>query len=139
MGNYFEETGGSYEEVAQNKEQSHRDEPMITREAPVNEMLVAVTDMAQRVSALENELTALRESAHSHTSTSNSELLVAGYAIRTATLPKQDAFIAGMNKVGRPGVVVLLNDGVRDFTIAKIEWDHNKESFVFYTGTGVSR
>jgi hypothetical protein len=66
------------------------------------------------------------------------ELTVAGFTIKIQSTPKQDVFISGVNRVGRPGAVMLLNDGTRDYSIGKIDWDHIREVYTLSVGRGVN-
>lgn len=63
---------------------------------------------------------------------------VGGFTFAMKVMPKQDAMIAGVNSVGRPGLAVELNDGDRPYVVARIEWDHQKLAYVLYSGRGVS-
>lgn len=62
---------------------------------------------------------------------------VGGFTFYVKTLPKQDVMMSGVNSPGRNGLMVILNDGVQEFSVAKLEWDHQKQGFVLFTGRGV--
>lgn len=91
----------------------------------VNELGTYITDLER---ALE----------HMVSVTAPPTALISGLSFRTQELPKQDVFNGGINYVGRPGVAVIANDGSREYTVAKLEWDHIRNTFVLYTGKGVN-
>jgi DUF971 family protein len=95
------------------------------------------TQVLTMIQQQEEDLYKLQLHEHSEVSPSN-EIQAAGFTFKIQSTPKQDVFIGGVNKVGREGAVVLLNDGTRDFSIAKIEWDHVREVFTLSVGKGVN-
>lgn len=61
-----------------------------------------------------------------------------GLSFTLVPTPKQDAMIDGANSVGRTGMILQVSDGERSYTVAKMQWDHNKKTYVLYTGQGVT-
>lgn len=106
----------------------------------------AVDDKQVRIEALESQVALLQEAAVSLNEQVRKVIdavskpagySVGGFTFEVKSLPKQDAMVAGANSVGRPGLVLEANDGDRTFVLAKVEWDHLKQSFVLYSGKGV--
>ena len=115
-----------------------------------------VDDKALRISALETQVSLLQEAINNADARTqgalegllelrdaaqepkHTALSVGGFNFTISTLPKQDAMVAGVNSVGRPGLVLQASDGDRTYTLAKVAWDHNKQTFVLYAGVGAT-
>jgi hypothetical protein len=93
---------------------------------PQTDLTDTLNELSARVKALE-------------TNTKGNTLQAAGFTFEVTSTPKQDLCIHGENKVGRPGAVISINDGEKSYTIAKIDWDHQRELYVLSTGKGVNQ
>jgi hypothetical protein len=93
---------------------------------PKVDFMDTLNKLSARVKALENN-------------TKGNTLQAAGFTFEVNTTPKQDLCIHGENKVGRPGAAITINDGEKSYTIAKIDWDHQRELYVLSTGKGVNQ
>jgi hypothetical protein len=139
---------GSLEEVFDNpptqeeiEENSRPIEEIAEEEAPVNAGTITygIDSLARieitKLALLAQNILARQENAPS---TTTGSLNILGFDFNVRVLPKQDAMIGGENKIGRPGLVLEVNDGDRTYAVAKLEWDHNKQVYVLFAGKGVN-
>src|SRR5579885_1165828 len=136
MGSHYDTWHNEHPELKQDTQQansaSKQEQQVQYQKAYVGEPKADFDALVRRLNNLDNRVNNLEQPA----STSES-LSVHGFTFHFKPLPKQDVMISGVNSPGREGLMVVVNDGLNDFSVAKLEWDHQKQGFVLFTGRGV--
>ena len=122
--------------------------PTVGTEANIVALYKDVSGLYTQTALLQESINSVQESNHQlasmlieikeHMTKNATRFGFGGFTFELQSLGKQDAVISGENKVGRDGVQLVATDGERKYTLAKMSWDHNKQCFVLYTGTGVA-
>lgn len=97
----------------------------------ISQLQNTVTEQSADIFKLKEGLVELRAEK------TETNFIVGDFIFTLKTLPKQDVMIAGVNSLGRTGLVLEAFDGEKYFPVAKMTWDHVKQSFVINVGQGV--